>query len=285
MIDYRFADGTALVTGAASGIGEALTHGLAARGSHLVLLDRAADRLSAVADDVRRQHPAVRVETVVADLSDHEATIELGARLAHDHPELTLVVNNAGVALAGSFTELSLDEFDWLMEINFRAVLTLTHALVPVLLRHPGSALVNVSSVFGLIAPPTQTAYVTSKFAVRGLTESLRAELLGRVGVTCVHPGGIDTRIAVDARVSEGADAGEVDRGLPVIASLLRIPASVAAERILEGVRRRRPRVLIGASARLPDLAARVAPGSYGRVLALLLAAGRRRVSRPRVDR
>ena len=278
MIDYAFADGTALVTGAAGGIGEALAHGLAARGSHLVLLDRAEDRLAAVAAAVRRQHPTLRVDTVVADLGDHEATIALGRRLASEHPELTLVIYNAGVALAGSFTDLTLEEFDWLMEINFRAVLTLTHALVPVLLRHPGSHLVNVSSVFGIIAPPEQTAYVTSKFAVRGLTESLRAELFGRVGVTCVHPGGIATRIAVDARVSDGADRAEIERGLSTISSLLRIPASVAAESILNGVRRRRPRVLIGLTARLPDLLARVAPGSHGRVLATVLKAGRRRL-------
>ena len=278
MIDYAFADGTALVTGAASGIGEALAHGLAARGSHLVLLDRSEDRLAAVAAAVRRQHPTLRVDTVVADLGDHQATIALGRRLASEHPELTLVINNAGVALAGSFTDLTLDEFDWLMEINFHAVLTLTHALVPVLLQHPGSHLVNLSSVFGLIAPPEQTAYVTSKFAVRGLTESLRAELLGRVGVTCVHPGGIATRIAVDARVSEGADRAEIERGLSTISALLRIPASVAAESILNGVRRRRPRVLIGLTARLPDLVARVAPSSYGRVLATVMKAGRRHV-------
>ena len=282
MIDYVFADGTALVTGAAGGIGEALAHGLAARGSHLVLLDRSEDRLSAVAAEVRRQHPSIRVDTVIADLGDHEATIALGRRLASEHPELTLVINNAGVALAGSFTDLTLDEFDWLMEINFRAVLTLTHALVPVLLQHPGSHLVNLSSVFGLIAPPEQTAYVTSKFAVRGLTESLRAELIGRVGVTCVHPGGIATRIAVDARVSEGADRAEIERGLSTISGLLRIPASVAAERILNGVRRRRPRVLIGLTARLPDLVARVAPSSYGRMLATVMKAGRRHVKRVR---
>jgi short-subunit dehydrogenase len=282
MIDYVFADGTALVTGAAGGIGEALAHGLAARGSHLVLLDRSEDRLSAVVAEVRRQHPSIRVDTVIADLADHEATIALGRRLASEHPELTLVINNAGVALAGSFTDLTLEEFDWLMEINFRAVLTLTHALVPVLLQHPGSHLVNLSSVFGLIAPPEQTAYVTSKFAVRGLTESLRAELIGRVGVTCVHPGGIATRIAVDARVSEGADRAEIERGLSTISSLLRIPASVAAESILNGVRRRRPRVLIGLTARLPDLVARVAPSSYGRMLATVMKAGRRNVNRVR---
>ncbi|MDN5762127.1 MAG: SDR family oxidoreductase [Microlunatus sp.] len=280
MINYQFADGTALVTGAASGIGEALAYALAERGSHLVLVDRNDQRLSAVAAGIRHRCPAIVVHTVTADLGDHEATVYLAQRLAREHPELTLVINNAGVALAGSFTELSLEEFEWLMEINFRAVVTVTHALVPVLLRHPGSHLVNVSSVFGLIAPPGQTAYATSKFAVRGLTESLRAELLGRVGVTCVHPGGIATRIAVDARVSDGADRTEIERGLPVIARLLRIPASEAADIILRGVGRRRPRVLIGMSAVLPDLAVRIAPGSYGRVLAAVLRIGRQRISR-----
>ena len=126
---------------------------------------------------------------------------------------------------------------------------------------------------------PSQTAYVTSKFAVRGLTESLRAELLGRVGVTCVHPGGIATRIAVDARVSEGADRAEIERGLSTISGLLRIPASVAAESILNGVRRRRPRVLIGLTARLPDLLARVAPSSNARLLSTVLQTGRRHVN------
>lgn len=278
MINYQFADGTALITGAASGIGEALAYALAQRGSHVVLVDRNHDRLTAVSAGIRERNPRIAVHTVTADLGDHQATIELGQRLAREHPEITLVINNAGVALAGYFTDLSLEDFDWLMEINFRAVVTVTHALLPVLLQHPGSHLVNVSSVFGLIAPPGQTAYATSKFAVRGLTESLRAELLGRVGVTCVHPGGIATRIAIDARVSEGADRAEIERGMAVISRLLRIPASDAAEVILRGVHRRRPRVLIGLSARLPDLAARIAPGSYGRVLAALLAAGRSQV-------
>ncbi len=270
MIGYVFVGGTAVVTGAGSGIGAALARGLAARGSHLVLVDRAEDRLSMIADPVRREHRALRVETVVADLSEHDGTVALGARLATDHPETTLLVNNAGVALAGTFEQLSLAEFEWLTEVNFRAVVSLTHGLLPVLLSHPGSHLVNVSSVFGLLAPPTQTAYAASKFAVRGFTEALRAELAERVGVTCVHPGGINTRIAVDARVGSGADADAINAGRASIARLLRIPPERAAEAILNGVQRRRPRVLIGATARLPDLLVRALPGSYGRVLNLL---------------
>jgi short-subunit dehydrogenase len=264
---YQFADGTALVTGAASGIGEALAHGLARRGSHLVLLDRDADRLAGVAESVLRERPGLRVETVVADLSDHDATERVAARLAADHPETTLLVNNAGVALGGRFDELTLAEFDWLFEINFRAVVTLTHHLLPVLQSHPGSHLANLSSVFGLMAPAGQSAYCSSKFAVRGFTEALRHELAGRVGVTSVHPGGIATRIASTARVAAGVDPVERESRRGEVSRLLTIPPATAAEAILRGIEQRRPRVLIGWTARVPDLVVRVAPASYGTLL------------------
>ncbi len=273
---YAFAGGTAIVTGAASGIGEALAGALAARGSHLVLLDREAERLSGVADAIRTAHPALTVDTVVVDLSDREATEKAGRQLAADHPEATLLVNNAGVALGGRFDQITLDEFDWLMEINFRAVVTLTHCLLPVLRTHPGAHLANVSSVFGIIAPAGQPAYSSSKFAVRGFTEALRAELSGEgVGVTCVHPGGIATRIASSARVGSGVSQEEVSAGRAQIGRLLTIPPATAAEAILRGVEHRSPRVLIGWSARVPDLIARLAPGSYTRILALALSRGR----------
>ena len=191
--------------------GSAAAIALARAGQRVILLDRAADRLAAVAADVGRRHPAVRVETVVADLADHVATVALGARLAREHPELTLVINNAGVALAGSFTDLTLEEFDWLMEINFRAVLTLTHALVPVLLQHPGSHLVNLSSVFGLIAPPEQTAYVTSKFAVRGLTDKLeRAEDADRPRTRAALLAAFDRQLAGQVGRSVSAEHAEM---------------------------------------------------------------------------
>ena len=274
---YTFAGGTAIVTGAAGGIGEALARALAARGSHLVLLDRDAERLGAVADAIRTGRPALAVETVVVDLADHEATEKTGRQLAVDHPETTLLINNAGVALGGRFDQITLDEFNWLMDINFRAVVTLTHCLLPVLRTHPGAHLANVSSVFGIIAPAGQPAYSASKFAVRGFTEALRAELAGEgVGVTCVHPGGIATGIASSARIGSGVSADETAAGREQIGRLLTIPPATAAEAVLRGIERRSPRVLIGWSAKLPDLIARLAPGSYTRILALALSRGRR---------
>jgi short-subunit dehydrogenase len=272
---YPFAGGTAIVTGAASGIGEALVHGLAARGSRLVLLDRDAERLDGVAESIRATHPELPVATELVDLSDQDATEHAGRRLAADYPQTTLLINNAGVALGGRFEQLTLDEFHWLFDINFRAVVTLTHHLLPVLRNHPGSHLANMSSVFGIIAAPGQSAYTASKFAVRGFTEVLRHELGGVVGVSCVHPGGIATRMATSARIAAGVPEEVRAVGRQMAARALTIPPATAANVILTGIERRRPRVLIGSSAKVPDLAARLAPGSYSRLLALRAAASR----------
>jgi short-subunit dehydrogenase len=263
---FDFAAGTAVVTGAASGIGEQLAHSLARRGSALVLVDRDAERLAGVAAAVGPLTPRP-VTTHVVDLADDAATHALGALLAADHPDTTLLVNNAGVALGGTFEQVSEEEFDWLLAINFRAVVTLTRAVLPVLRANPGSHLVNVSSLFGLIAPAGQTAYAASKFAVRGFTEALRAELAGSVGVTVVHPGGIRTRIAETARVPAAASAEEVAAGKASFAKLLTFPPERAAELIVTAVQRRRPRLLIGTSAVVPDLMARVAPAHYPALL------------------
>ena len=208
MKPYQFDGGTAVVTGAASGIGEALVAQLAARGSKLVLVDRAKEGLILVAERLRAAHPGLSVATHVADLSDDEQATALAATLAAQHPETTLLVNNAGVALGGRFDQVTLEEFDWVMAVNFRAVVRLTHALLPALKAHPGAHLVNVSSVFGIFAPPGQAAYAASKFAVRGFSESLRHELADDgVGVTGVHPGGIRTRIAETARTGQALHA------------------------------------------------------------------------------
>lgn len=272
MRPYAFGSGTAVVTGAASGIGEALAHGLVARGSDVVLLDRDAPRLERVAEEIRRGHRGPAIETLVVDLSDRAATLAAAADLIARHPETTLLVNNAGVGLGGRFDQVTLTEFDWLIRINFSAVVDLTHALLPVLTANPGSHLVNVSSIFGIIAPPGQTAYVASKFAVRGFTESLRGELAGRVGVTVVHPGGIATRIATNARLGSGMDPAKAAAGRAAMNRVLRIPPAVAARTILCGIERRTPRVLIGASATLPALASRLAPGSTAALLRLAAA-------------
>ncbi|RBY90761.1 SDR family oxidoreductase [Blastococcus sp. TF02A-26] len=266
---YRFAGGTAVVTGAASGIGAALAPLLAARGSDLVLVDRDAERLAEVAAGVRSAYPGVSVDTAVVDLADPVATQRVADELVAAHPDTTLLVNNAGVALGGRFDQVGLDEFDWVMEINFRAVVRLTKAFLPTLKAHPGSHVVNLSSLFGLMAPAGQAAYSSSKFAVRGFTEALRHELAeDGVGVTSVHPGGIRTRIAETARVASGVDAEEAAQGKADFAKLLTFPAEKAAALIVEAVEKRRPRLLIGISAKIPDVLVRVAPGGYGKLLA-----------------
>jgi short-subunit dehydrogenase len=265
---YVFPGGTAAVTGAASGIGEQLAHQLAARGSGLVLLDRDAERLEAVAAAVRSRYPSLAVDTMVVDLAEDDAAQRAGADLAADHPEITLLVNNAGVALGGRFDQVTLEEFDWVMAINFRAVVRLTHALLGTLKAHPGSHLVNVSSVFGIAAPPGQAAYAASKFAVRGFSEAVRHELADDgVGVTVVHPGGIRTRIAESARTGSGVPQAEIDEGKEQFAKLLRIPPEKAAAQIVAAIERRRPRLLIGLSAKVPDVLVRLLPGSYWRLV------------------
>jgi short-subunit dehydrogenase len=268
---YRFPGGTAVVTGAASGIGEQLAHGLAARGSALVLLDRDSDRLESVASAVRAAHPRISLSTLVVDLADPAAIAAAAEQILRENPRITLLVNNAGVALGGRFEQLTLEEFDWVMSINFRAPVALTHHLLARLVASPGSHLVNVSSVFGLIGPAGQSAYSSSKYAIRGFTDVLRAELAEhRVGVTTVHPGGIRTRIAQSARTGSGVTAQEREAGQRSFAAMLTYPADKAAAKILDGVARRRGRVLIAWSAIVPDLLVRLMPVSYTRVLQLL---------------
>ncbi|SFN81561.1 Short-chain dehydrogenase [Geodermatophilus obscurus] len=268
MRPYGFT-GTAVVTGAASGIGAALAPALAARGNDLVLLDRDADRLTAVAASVRAAFPGRAVDTLVADLADAGQLRDAADALVTGHAGTTLLVNNAGVALGGRFDQVTLEEFDWVMDVNFRAAVRLTHALLPVLKAQPGSHLVNVSSIFGIMAPAGQAAYASSKFAIRGFTEAVRHELADDgVGVTSVHPGGIATRIAESARVGSGVDPAEAEEGKREFARFLRYPADRAAARIVTAVERRRPRLLVGASAVVPDLLVRLAPGSYGKLLA-----------------
>jgi short-subunit dehydrogenase len=256
---YEFAGGVAVVTGAASGIGAALAVELARRGSRLVLLDRDAQRLAKVA-------APLDAETRLVDLADGAAVVATGAEIRAAHPRVRLLVNNAGIALGGRFEQVTLDQYEEVIDVNFGAVVRMTHTLLPALRAEPGSHLVNVSSLFGLVAPAGQTAYAASKFAVRGFSEALRQELAGEIGVTTVHPGGIRTRIAESARVGVGVDPAEYEREREVWSRLLSIPPERAAGQIAAAIEHRRARVLIGASAKVPDLLARVMPTGWARV-------------------
>jgi len=263
MEPFAFAGRTCVITGAASGIGAALTANLARRQAVLVLIDQDADGLESVAARARKAG-AAQVSTYVIDLSDGGDRLDLAADVAARHGGTDLLINNAGVALSGTFEQVSMADFDWLMEINLHAVVRMTKAFLPQLLSRPGAHLVNVSSLFGLIAPPTQVAYVTSKFGVRGFTEALRHELAGRVGTTVVHPGGIKTNIAANARLSgPDPDGEQAAKSRAFAEAALTMPPEEAARQIIAAVRARRPRLVITKAAKAADVLARLTPSWY----------------------
>ena len=259
----------AVITGAASGIGAALAAALAARGCHLALVDRDAAGLAATS--IRCS--SVTVSTHVLDISDRDSIIALPEAVLAVHGKVDILVNNAGVALGGQFSQLSLDDFAWLIEINFWGVVRMTHAFLPILLAQPTAQIVNLSSIFGIIAPAGQTAYSASKFAVRGFSESLSAELAtSNVGVTVVHPGGVATAIASNARIGHKVqmDPADAEAQRVRLARMLRLPPADAAARILRGIEHRQKRVLVGRDARMVALIQRLFPVSYHRVLQFL---------------
>jgi len=268
MTPYHFGGRTAVLTGAASGIGEQLAYQLAARGSDLVLVDMDAARLKEVAARIDRVTPGRSVQTLVADLSDRSAVEGVATQVLAEHPAIGLLINNAGMALGGRFDQVTVDEFEKVMNVNFRAPFLLTHALLPALKAAPGAHLVNVSSLFGLIAPAGQSAYSASKFALRGLSQVLHSELADDgIGVTTVHPGGIRTRIAENAVIGSGVPAEEVEPNQRVFDKLLTYPPEKAARQILDAVAKRKARLLIASSAKLPDLLARLLPVAHERIV------------------
>lgn len=262
----RLAGRTAVVTGAASGIGRAIAVSLSRRRCHLALADIDEAGLAQTADQVRAD--GVRVTRHQLDVADRAAVSEFPARVAAKHAGVDLLINNAGVAVGGTFEQVSEEDFEWLFEINFWGVVRMTRAFLPTLRASDDARIVNLSSVFGLIAPPGQVAYSASKFAVRGFSEALRHELEdSRIGVTVVHPGGVATSIAEKARVPKGASEEEIARRREQFRKALRLPPEVAGEVIVRGVERRQARVLVGNDARVISLVARALPISYWKLL------------------
>ncbi len=257
---------TAVITGAGSGIGRAVAVSLAQRGCHLALADINEAGLLETVHLVRA--PGLRVSSHLLDVSDRVQVAAFPALVLAEHPGVDVLVNNAGVALGGYFDEVSDEDFEWLFSINFWGVLRMTRAFMPLLKASDDARLVNLSSVYGIIAPAGQSAYSASKFAVRGFSEALRHELEGTtVGVTVVHPGGVATSIANNARMPTNADPVEVERRRSVQNKLLRMPPARAGEIIVRGIERRKKRVMVGLDAEAVSLLARIAPVSYWAVL------------------
>ncbi len=256
----------AAVTGAASGIGRALALELAARGCDLALADRDEAGLQAVAAEIGKAGAGPRKVTIHrVDVSEPEQIADFAQAAIAAHPGLNIVINNAGVALMGSLTRSTRRQMDWLMNINFWGVVHATRAFLPHLARQREAHIVNLSSIFGIVAPPGQTAYAAAKFAVRGFSESLRHELQmaeSPVKLSVVHPGGVATNIARNSRTGTGVtDNARRAEAIERFDAVARTTPATAAQRIIDGIENNQPRILIGGDARLHGHPATLASG------------------------
>jgi NADP-dependent 3-hydroxy acid dehydrogenase YdfG len=265
---------TAVITGAASGIGRALAQRLAAHGSPVAICDWNEEGLEETAASISGPVFARKL-----DVSDRQAQLQFAAAVQEWAPAaIGLVVNNAGVTVSQTAAEAAVEDDEWVVNVNFWGVVHGTRAFLPILLAQRSGAIANVSSVFGLMGFPTQSAYCASKFAVRGYTESLRHELRGSgVRAITVHPGGIRTNIVRNARFHVD-DKGNTDHAAMVaeFARIARTSPAQAAKTIHTGVEKGRERILIGPDATVISLLTRAAPVRYFDVLERLMGAVRR---------
>ncbi|WP_326838145.1 SDR family NAD(P)-dependent oxidoreductase [Amycolatopsis rhabdoformis] len=273
-----FTDKVAVITGAGSGIGAALALELGVRGARLALSDVDAEGLAGTVDAAKSRGADVRGYAL--DVSDRAAVLAHADEVADDFGRVNVVVNNAGVALGATVEDMTFEDYDWLMGINLGGVVNGTKAFLPHLIGSGDGHLVNISSVFGFVGVPTQSAYNAAKFAVRGFTEALREEMLAArhpVAVSCVHPGGIKTNIARHARGGSDGDQEAAAAGFEKIA--MTTPKK-AAETIIRGVERRSARILIGPDAYVIDAIPRVLGSAYQRPLATLTRLGFKRMGK-----
>ncbi len=256
-----FSGNVCVVTGAGSGIGRALALELALRGARLALSDIDAAALSQTVAMVSANAAEVTGEQL--DVADRAAVFAHAEAVRERFGAVDTVFNNAGVALAGDVAQLRIEDFQWLMDINFWGVVHGSQAFLPALVDSGRGRLVNISSVFGLIAVPGQGAYNAAKFAVRGFTEALRQEQLmagSGVCVSCVLPGGVRTNIARSARTYTGESAQQRDAAFTKLA---RTSATRAAQIIVRGAMRGDARILVGVDARIIDAVTRVLGPGY----------------------
>ncbi len=271
MQKFRFDGSAAAITGAASGIGRSLALELAARGCDVALADLDEAGLESAAKEITATHGR-RVTTRRVDVADPGQIEDFAASSIAEFPSLNILINNAGVALLGEFDEFDHSQMAWLMDINFWGVVRGTRAFMAHLKSRPQAHIVNISSIFGIVAPPGQSAYSASKFAVRGFSESLRHELAmsnSTLRLSVVHPGGVKTNIARKARAGahlrESVSSHELGNRFEQLA---RTSPAAAAQRIVRGIERNEPRILIGADARYLDVIQRLRPAGYWALLA-----------------
>ena len=262
------ADKVVVITGAGSGMGRELAVRAARGGALLAVSDWNATGLAETVDLVKGAG-AREVRSDVVDVSDRAAVGQWADAVVDQLGLVNMVVNNAGVSATGHFAEMSYDDFDWIVGINFMGVVHGTKEFLPHLIASGDGALVNISSLFGLMSVPGQSAYNATKYAVRGFTEAIREEMLVAghpVTVTCVHPGGIRTGISRNGRKTAGQDAAALDDLFEK--KLARMAPDRAAQIILDGALSGKARVLVGLDAHLLHHFARLVGSRYQDVVA-----------------
>lgn len=255
-----------VITGAASGIGRALAVRFAKENiSGIAISDVDAKGLAETKNLIGNSN--LKVTTHLVNSADENEMREFAESVIENHNRATHVINNAGVALGGLVEDVSLEDMRWLLDVNFWGVVYGTKFFLPFLEKETSAHIVNFSSLFGLIAPPGQATYCASKFAVRGFTESLRHELEGtNISVSVVHPGGVKTNIANSAKLGANVKISEkelAERREKMNKNLSRTTPEQAAEIIVNGIKKRKPRILIGIDARLLSVINRIFPRRY----------------------
>ena len=263
----RISGKVAVVTGAGSGIGRALAYDLATRGATLALSDVDISGLAETATHCRQLGSRVHEQRL--DVSDRSAVVAYADTVVAELGTVNILINNAGIGFSGTVDEMTFDEIERVMSVDFWGVVNGTKAFLPHLIASGDGHVVNISSLFGLLSVPGQSAYNAAKFAVRGFTESLRQEMLMAghpVRVTCVHPGGVKTAIARNAGVTSGRDAAGF---VELFDKIAMTSPEAAAHSILRAVAADRPRVLVGPDAKVLDAVVRLTGARYQRLLLL----------------
>lgn len=256
-----------IITGSGSGIGQALAIKAIAEGAHVIASD-----VNEIGLDETIRLTNGKAEKYILDVSHPEQIKSFATDILQKHPDETIVlVNNAGVGLAsGNFSETPLEDFEWLMNINLYGVVRMTKAFLPHLLQQNKGHIVNVSSVYGLAGMPTNSAYSTAKFGVKGFSDVLKAELLGtNVKVSSVHPGGIKTNIARNSRISSTQNIQQAKATMAKFEKVaLKMPPAQAAAIIINGIKKDKSRILIGNDAKALDFIVRLFPNNYHKIIA-----------------
>jgi NAD(P)-dependent dehydrogenase (short-subunit alcohol dehydrogenase family) len=266
-----FTNTTAVVTGTASGIGRAVSLQLAKAGCRLALGDIDIQGMTETAGMITRDGGYATVHPV--DMGDRRQVYDFAESVMKQHGKIQILVNNAGVALTALIEEMEDSDFEWLMNINFWGMVHATRAFLPHFKTHDEAHIVNISSVFGLCGIPTQAAYNSSKFAIRGFTESLSQEMHGTgISVSIVFPGGIQTNIVKNSRFkSKDSVLKNKSDIISLHEKLSRTSSDTAALRILHAIRKKQKRVLIGLDAYALDMIQRLFPAAYQRIIPFLI--------------